>query len=110
MHNETNDTYAFTESWSQKLYELSSATYEHNGSANSSDGKHKGCCDGKARGVLRWKTQGVLQSTGKVGRTENTTELVKPQQANEGLSLSAEACVPLSSEMKTPPVPARQRT
>lgn len=41
-------------------------------------------------------------------RTENTIELVKPQQANEGLS--AEACVSLSPEMKTPPVPARQRT
>lgn len=38
-----------------------------------------------------------------------TTELVKPQQGNEGLSLSAEACVSLSPEMKTPPVPARQR-
>lgn len=62
-------------------------------------GKHEGCCDGK--------TQGMLQSTGKVGRTENTRELVKPQQTNEGLSLRAEACVPLSSEMKTPAVPAR---
>ena len=40
-------------------------------------GKYKACC-----GVQdRWE------------RTENTTELVKPQQANEGLSLSAEACV-----------------
>lgn len=29
--------------------------YEHNSSANSSDGKHKGCYDGKARGVLQWE-------------------------------------------------------
>lgn len=54
-------------------------------------GKHKGCC----RAQKRWE------------RTENITELVKPQQANEGLS--AEACVSLSLEMKTPPVPASQR-
>lgn len=41
-------------------------------------------------------------------QTDNTAELVKSQQPNEGLSLSAEACVSLSPEMKTPPVPARQ--
>lgn len=56
-------------------------------------GDHEGCC-----GVQE------IQE-----RTENITELVKPQQANEGLSLSAAACVSLSLEMKTPPIPARQR-
>lgn len=57
-------------------------------------GKHEGCC-----GVQeRWE------------KTENTMELVKPQQANEGLSLSAVPCVSLSPEMKTPPAPVRQRT
>lgn len=45
--NKTTDTYAFTESWRGELYELFSATCEHKGSANSSDGK--------AQGMLQWE-------------------------------------------------------
>lgn len=59
--------------------------------------------------MLRWESMRDAVERRKDGR-EQKIQLVKPQQANEGLSLSAAVCVSLSPEKKTPPIPLRQRT